>query len=168
MCATTGRSEAGFSVGVRLRAWSRRRNSVRRCAPTSTRPERSTPDMRRPPFRFTLLLAAALLFFVTPAALRFYTDWLWFRELGYPQIFGTMLRAQTTTFTAVFAVSALWLAAHLHVALGAVGDVRPVFTTRDGLEVVLPGRQQLRNVALGVAVVVAVFIGLYASGQWLA
>jgi uncharacterized protein len=64
-------------------------------------------------------------------------------------------------------VSALWLAAHLTLALRAVGDTRPVFTTREGLEVVLPGRQQLRGIALGASILIAVMIGLYASGRWL-
>ncbi len=123
--------------------------------------------MNRRPLRFAILIAAGLLFFLGPSMLGFYTDWLWFGELGYPQVFTTMLRAQTTTFTIVFGVSALWLAGNLNVALRAIGDARPVFTTREGLEVVLPGRQQLRGIALGVAGVVALLIGLYASSRWL-
>jgi uncharacterized membrane protein (UPF0182 family) len=117
--------------------------------------------------RLLLLLLVALVVLVAPSVLRFYTDWLWFAELGYPHVFTTVLRAQTTIFTAVFALSAVWLAANLHFALGAVGDVRPVFTTRDGLEVVLPGRQQLRSIALGLGIVVALVIALFASGRWL-
>ncbi len=123
--------------------------------------------MPRRPLRLVILLAAALLFLVAPSLVGFYTDWLWFGEVGYQQIFTTILRAQTTTFTVVFAVSALWLAMNLNLALKAVGDVRPVFTTREGLEVVLPGRQQLRGIVLGVAILTAVLIGLYASGRWL-
>lgn len=123
--------------------------------------------MPRRPLRFIVLLVAALLFFVGPSMLAFYTDWLWFGELGYQQIFGTILRAQASIFTIVFAVSALWIAANLQAALGALGDTRPVFTTREGLEVVLPGRQQLRSIALGLAIVAAILVGLYASGRWL-
>jgi uncharacterized protein len=123
--------------------------------------------MPRRPFRFAVLIGAALLFFLGPSVLGFYTDWLWFDELGYPQVFATMLRAQTITFTAVFAVAALWLAANLSLALRGVGDARPVFTTREGLEVVLPGRRQLRGIVLAIAVAAALLIGLYASGQWL-
>jgi uncharacterized membrane protein (UPF0182 family) len=120
------------------------------------------------PLRIVVLVVAALIFFMGPSIIRYYTDWLWFGELGYQPIFVAMLRAQTTLFTIVFAVSALWLAANLNLALRAVGDARPVFTTPQGLEVVLPGRQQLRGIALGLATLVAILIGLYASGRWLA
>ena len=62
-----------------------------------------------------------------------------------------MIRAQGTLFTIVFAVAALWLSFNLRLALGGVGDVRPVFMTRDGIEVTLPGQQQMRTIALGAA-----------------
>lgn len=117
--------------------------------------------------RLIVLAIVVALFFVGPTILALYTDWLWFGEVGYQQIFSTMLRAQGTMFTIVFAVAALWLAFNLNAALANIGDARPVFTTREGFEVVLPGRQQLRTIALGIAVVVAVLLGLYASGRWL-
>ena len=116
--------------------------------------------------RFVVLLVLAFLFFGGPSAIRFYTDWLWFGEVGYQQVFLTMLRAQGTLFTIAFAVAAVWLTVNLRVALAAIGDFRPVFTTREGLEVALPGRQQMRLLATLVAFVLAVVIGLYASSQW--
>jgi uncharacterized membrane protein (UPF0182 family) len=114
-----------------------------------------------------VLVVALLIFFVAPSLIRFYTDWLWFGEVGYQQIFSTMFRAQGTAFTIAFAVTAGWLALNLNIALGAVGDSRPVFTTREGVEVVLPGRRQLRTLALGLALVVAVFMGVFVSSRWL-
>jgi hypothetical protein len=122
--------------------------------------------MPRRPLRFAILLLVALLFFAGPSLVTFYTDWLWFTEAGYRQVFTTMLTAQTTLFTIVFAMAAVWLSVNLRLALAAVGDFRPILTTREGLEIALPGRQQLRTAALVVAMVVAVLIGLYGSGQW--
>ena len=122
--------------------------------------------MPRRPLRLVVLIVAAILFFLGPSLVTYYTDWLWFGEAGYRQVFTTILKAQTTLFTAGFAVAALWLAGNLNLALRAVGDVRPVFTTREGLEVVLPGRQQLRTIVLAIATVAAVLIGLYASSRW--
>jgi uncharacterized membrane protein (UPF0182 family) len=119
------------------------------------------------PLRLTIMIVAALLFFAGPSLLAYYTDWLWFGEAGYPQVFRGMLTAQTTLFTMVFALSALWLAANLNVAMRAIGDIRSVFTTREGVDIVLPGRRQMRSLALGVAIVVAVLIGLYASSRWI-
>jgi uncharacterized protein len=121
--------------------------------------------MRRP-VRFVFLLLLGLAFFAGPAAVRFYTDWLWFGEVGYPQVFLTVIRSQSLLFVAAFAAAAVWLAANLRLALRSIGDLRPVFTTREGIQVPLPGRRQLHTIASGVAVIVAVFVGLYASSQW--
>ena len=49
--------------------------------------------------------------------------------------------------------------ANLRLALASIGDLRPVFTTREGIQVPLPGRRQLRAIASGLAVVVAIMVG---------
>ena len=116
--------------------------------------------------RFIVLGLALLLFFAGPSLVVFATDWLWFGELGYQQVFLTMLRAQGTLFALAFAVAAVWFAVNLRLALASLGDARPIFTMRDGIEVALPGRQQLRSIASLVAIVVAVLVGLFASSQW--
>ena len=122
--------------------------------------------MLQKPLRLVALALLALLFFAGPSLVRFYTDWLWFGEVGYQQVFLTMLRAQGTLFAVTFAISAVWLGANLRLALASVGDLRPVFTTREGIEVPLPGRQQLRMITSGLAVLLAVVIALLASSQW--
>src|SRR5687767_15894143 len=119
--------------------------------------------MLQRPMRLLVLAVLALLFFAGPSLVRFYTDWLWFGEVGYQQVFLTMLRAQGTLFTITFVIAAVWLTVNLRIALGAVGDLRPVFTTREGIEVPLPGRQQMRTLASGLAVVVAAMMALFAS-----
>ncbi|MBI2185743.1 MAG: UPF0182 family protein [Acidobacteria bacterium] len=122
--------------------------------------------MLQRPVRILVLAALALLFFGGPSLVRFYTDWLWFGEVGYQQVFLTMLRAQAMLFTITFAVAAVWLTFNFRLALAAIGDIRPVFTTREGIEVPLPGRAQLRTLASGVAMLLAIFIALYASSRW--
>jgi uncharacterized membrane protein (UPF0182 family) len=122
--------------------------------------------MLKRPVRILVFAVLAFLFFAGPSMIRFYTDWLWFGEIGYQQVFLTMLRAQGTLFTITFAIAAVWLTVNLRVALGSVGDLRPIFTTREGIEVPLPGRRQMRTIASGLAIVVAVVIALYASSQW--
>src|SRR5262249_24517335 len=104
--------------------------------------------MPRRRLRLSILLVLAFLFFAGPSLITFYTDWLWFNEVGYRQVFTAMLTAQTTLFTIVFATAALWLTVNLRLALASVGDFRPNLTTREGLEIALPGRQQLRTAAL--------------------
>src|ERR1700754_4695850 len=121
--------------------------------------------MRRPA-RVLMFALLAFLFFAGPSLIRFYTDWLWFGEVGYQQVFLTMIRSQGTLFSLAFIAATIWLIANLNVALNAIGNIRPVFTTREGIQVTLPGGQQLRTLARAVAVLVAAVIGLFVSGQW--
>lgn len=116
--------------------------------------------------RFIVLAVLAGLIFAGPSLVRFYTDWLWFGEVGYRQVFLAMLRAQGTLFTIVFAASAAWLTVNLRTALSAVGTVRHVFTTREGLELPMPNPGQLRVIASAVAVIVSVLVALVAASQW--
>ena len=122
--------------------------------------------MPQRPVRFLLFAVLALIFFAGPALVGFYTDWLWFGEVGYQQVFLTMLSAQATLFVIAFVISAAWLAANLRLALATVGDLRSVFTTREGIEVPLPGREQLSMIATAGAAVLAGIIALFASSQW--
>ena len=122
--------------------------------------------MLQRPVRVLALAVLALLFFAGPSLVQFYTDWLWFGEVGYQQVFLTMLRAQGALFTIAFVISTVWLAANLRIALATVSDLRPVFTTREGLDVPMPGRQQLRTIVSGLAAAVSVVVALYASSQW--
>jgi uncharacterized membrane protein (UPF0182 family) len=116
--------------------------------------------------RIIVLAAFALIFFAGPSLVRFYTDWLWFGEVGYQFVFATMLRSQGTLFTIAFGVTLVWLALNLRAAVASIGDLRPVFTTREGIQVALPGRAQLRSLATAAAAIVAILVGLYAAGLW--
>ena len=122
--------------------------------------------MIRTPLRIAILLTILLVFVAGPSLVGFYTDWLWFGEVGYQSVYTTILRSQGTLFTAVFVIGFAWLAFNVRRALGSMRDIRPVFTTREGIEVALPGRQQLRTLANALAALVALFIALYTASQW--
>jgi uncharacterized membrane protein (UPF0182 family) len=117
----------------------------------------------------SLRLAIALGFlilFVGGPSISFYTDWLWFGELGHQQVFTTILRGQASLFTAVFVIAFVWLAFNLQHALSSLREFRPVLTTRDGIEIVLPTRQQMRTIAMALAMVVSIVLALYAAARW--
>jgi uncharacterized membrane protein (UPF0182 family) len=116
--------------------------------------------------RLALLAVLAALFFGGPSLVRFYTDWLWFGEVGYQQVFVTSLRSQSLLFVVTFVAAVAWMMFNLRIALAAIGDVRPVFTTREGLHVALPAGRQLRTLAKVVAVVIAVLVGAFAAARW--
>jgi uncharacterized membrane protein (UPF0182 family) len=122
--------------------------------------------MRRRRLPLIVLGTLALIFFAGPSVLRFYTDWLWFGEVGYQRVFTTIVQSEASLFTATFVASIVWLVFNLRMAIGAVGDRRPIFTTQQGMEVALPGRQQLRTIASAIAMVLSALIALYASSQW--
>jgi len=56
----------------------------------------------RHPLRLVALVVFALLFFGAPSMVRFYTDWLWFGEVGYQQVFTTIVRSEASLFTMAF------------------------------------------------------------------
>ena len=120
----------------------------------------------RHPVRLAVLVVFALLFFGGPAMVRFYTDWLWFGEVGYQQVFTTIVRSEASLFTFAFVVSVLWLVVNFRLALVSFREGRRIFTTQQGMEVALPGRQQLRTITSAIAMVVSALIGLFASSQW--
>jgi uncharacterized protein len=118
------------------------------------------------PGRIAFLLVLVLIFLAGPSVIRFYTDWLWFGEVGYQSVYATMIRTQGTLFTATFLVAVIWFTVNFRVALSSIGDLRPVFTTREGIELTLPSGRQLRALATSVSALLALVIGLYAAGRW--
>jgi uncharacterized protein len=118
------------------------------------------------PGRIAFVLVLLLIFLAGPSVIRFYTDWLWFGEVGYQSVYATMIRTQGTLFTATFLLAVIWFTVNFRVALSSIGDLRPVFTTREGIELTLPSGKQLRALATSVSALLALVIGLYAAGRW--
>ena len=112
------------------------------------------------------IAAIALLALAMPQLVRYYTDWLWFGEAGFRQVFSTILRTQSLLFAAAVLASVAWFYLNVRIAVATMGDRRPTFVTREGLEVQLPGREQIQRLAMAGTSVIAVLIGLYAAGQW--
>lgn len=114
-----------------------------------------------------LILLAAVLLFAVPSATIYYTDWLWFKELGYQGVFLRTLNAQAVVFTATFVIAFLFLFLNLKVARRALS--RPQFvlgTTEDGRPIVIESRM-LANLLLPGALIVSFGLALSASNNWL-
>ena len=121
--------------------------------------------------RIPLVIAGVVLFLVVPTFTDFYTDWLWFDQVGFDQVFVRTLVSQlmlgVTVFLAAFALlfGSLRLALHemtkpyLVVGGGGAGgpEVRPIVIDRKGI----------RLIAAGAAGLAAMFMGMFASGQWM-
>jgi uncharacterized membrane protein (UPF0182 family) len=114
-----------------------------------------------------LLVLAALLLFVLPSAIRFYTDWLWFRELGYEGVFLRTLNAQTIVFAVTFSIVYLFLYFNLRFARRRTLD-RPrvvLGAGADGRPITLEGRQ-IAGLATPIALGVALLLGLAGATSW--
>jgi uncharacterized membrane protein (UPF0182 family) len=122
--------------------------------------------MARRRSRLPLLLVAVLLLAGIPAFAEFYTDWLWFTEVGYAQVFLRTLTARSTvTVLAGLAVFAI-LGGNLALALRALRPWRFTVTTVQGPQPVTMDPARFKPLVLLAAAVVSILAGLVAGAQW--
>ena len=119
------------------------------------------------PLRAIVLVLAALAFFVLPATVDFLSDWLWFAEVGYRDVYATELTMRGLLGAGAFAIALAWLAANIRYALASISPAPMTFTTRDGFTVALPTREQIRPLVLGLAAVVSFLVASFFSSQWM-
>jgi uncharacterized protein len=113
-----------------------------------------------------LILLVFVLVTVVPAAVQFYTDWLWYNEVGFQRVFLRSLGARATlgavAFAAVFGVLFL----NLRIALRALRPRDLVVETPDGPRVISIDPLRIRPLVYAVAGAVAFLAALFASSQW--
>lgn len=100
------------------------------------------------------------------SAASFYTDFLWFEQLGYSSVFLTEIVARI----AVFVIAFLLMTGLVGATLGIAWKTRPIYLRMPD-ESPFAQYQKLiesirRLVLLGVPVLVGVFAGLAAANQW--
>ena len=122
--------------------------------------------MRRPQ-PIVLLVVAAVALGIVAQVVPFYTDWLWFGEVGYRNVFWTTLSLRGGLFTAVAVGVMLFLWANLtFAARTAAPDV--LWELEDQLG--LPGRvviePLIRRFLPIVLTLIAIVSGLRASAHW--
>ncbi len=115
-----------------------------------------------------VFLLAALLLFVFPSAVGYYTDWLWFREVGYTGVFLRTLNAQGAVFLGTFTVAYLFLYLNLRVARVRTASRPRVVLGRgaDGQPLSVDARQ-VAGMVVPVAVAVAGLVALVGASRWL-
>ena len=118
------------------------------------------------PRRFPLILSAVILLLGLPAFAEFYTDWLWFREVGYEQVFIRSLTARSTvTALAGFVVFAA-LAGNLAVAFRALRPWQFTVVTPEGPRPITMDPTRFRPLVMIGAGILGLFVGLYAGSRW--
>ena len=107
-----------------------------------------------------------LLAIVLPASITFYTDWLWFGEMGYQDVFARTLAAQGTLGALAMAVAFGVLFVNLRIAMRMVSPRQMVVHTREGPLAIAIDRRRMQPLGTAVVVALAVLFGLFGSGQW--
>jgi uncharacterized membrane protein (UPF0182 family) len=113
-----------------------------------------------------LLVAALVLFLALPSLVEFYTDWLWFGELGYQHVFLRVLTARSWLVCGAFIVVLGFVLTNLLVAFRSLTRRELVVVTAQGPRVVVLDPQRLRSLVYALAAVGALVLGLYAGSQW--
>jgi hypothetical protein len=116
-----------------------------------------------------LALAVLLASLLIPSAGLFYTDLLWFQQLGYEQVFVRSLTAKASLASIVALVSFVVLWTSVRFAMKGLRTPLIVVRGKNGQDresVVMDGRM-LRLVAGGGAVGLALVIGAAAASEWL-
>ena len=116
--------------------------------------------------RAPLLIFLALLIAGIPATAEFYTDWLWFTEVGYEQVFLRSLTVQALVAVGIGVVSFALLGGSLVLALRALRPRPFMVATPQGPQTITIDPSTLRPLVLLAAAVVSLMIGLFAGGRW--
>jgi uncharacterized protein len=122
--------------------------------------------MPRAPRRLPLILLLFFLVFGIPGFVEFYTEWLWFQEVGYQQVFLRSLAARSTVTIGVGLVVFAILGGNLRFALRVLRPWRFTFTTVQGPQPVTMDPMRFRPAIIAVAGIVAALAGLVAGGRW--
>jgi uncharacterized protein len=119
------------------------------------------------PRAVVVLLLALVALVVVGQAVPLYTDWLWFQETGYTQVFLTLLSFRGALFTAVAIGVLLFLFVNLSLA---ARTARPDVLWELEDQLGLPGRAVveplIRRFLPVVMLLIAIVAGLQASRRW--
>lgn len=125
----------------------------------------SAPQRRISPLSVAIGILAAIAFALLSAA-GVYTDWLWFRQLGFEGVFTTQILAQIAAFLAGFVTLALIVG----IALGFAWKTRPVYIRMPEESPFAVYQQMIeglrRVVMVGLPVVLGIFGGLIVGREW--
>jgi uncharacterized protein len=129
-------------------------------------------DFAPQPFRWRLWLIAALvaiLLVVWPTWAGFYTDWLWFQEVGYKTVFSTILTTKVLAGLAAGFVAALlfWLSLQIALRVSGAANVSGYkFQFGDQEIAMADAGKIIARLAVPISLVIGIFFGLQGWGVW--
>jgi uncharacterized membrane protein (UPF0182 family) len=131
------------------------------------------PDMpsirvsRRGKIVIGVLVSLFVLLSALGSLVRVYTDWLWFGEVGYRGVFGTILWTRIVLFLAVGLALTAIIGANVFLAYRMRPPFRPISQEQENLERYRVALEPRKRLIFGGLVVVIFFIaGTSAQGNW--
>ena len=116
--------------------------------------------------RAPILLLLVLAVTGIPAVAEFYTDWLWFREVGYEHVFLRSLTVRAIVATAAGLAAFAVLGGNLLLAMRALRPRPFMVATPQGPQTITVDPKSLKPLVLLAAAFISLMIGLFAGGQW--
>jgi uncharacterized membrane protein (UPF0182 family) len=116
--------------------------------------------------RLPILFVLFLLLVGIPSLAEFYTDWLWFREIGYEQVLLRSITARAAISAVTSAAAFAILAINLVAAMRSLRPREFMVATAQGPQVITINPQRLKPLVLGGAGLVSLLIGWYAGSRW--
>ena len=116
--------------------------------------------------RAPIIAFALFLLMAVPSFTEFYTDWLWFGEVGYRGVYLKSITTRSGLGSSVFVIAGAFLAFNLFVALSAVPLRNIVVVTPEGPRTISLQPRRLRPVVWLVSGLVALLLAGYASSGW--
>jgi uncharacterized membrane protein (UPF0182 family) len=117
--------------------------------------------------RAIAIALALLLLLGVPVLARFWTDWLWFGEVGYQSIFLRTLTAKAALSTLVFLVSFVIVAVNLRLAFATLKRREFEILTPEGPRSITLDPGRLRPLTLVFAAVASFLMASFAAAHWL-
>src|SRR3989344_439227 len=116
--------------------------------------------------KYIVYAVALVLFFILPKLIVFFTDWLWFGEVGYTQVFTTSLITQLLLGISAAMLAFFFIYINLHIAVRATKDKAINVTLFEKISLPPTLGIYFKNLILPVSLLVSLFIGQAASTQW--
>jgi hypothetical protein len=135
-------------------------------------PRRNLGEFERRPFRWRTWLIGALivlLLLVWPTWAGFYTDWLWFNELGFQAVFSTVLTTKLMAGVTGGLAAALvfWLSLQIALRVSkSAGATGYKFYVANQEIAMADAGNLIARLALPIALAVGVFFGAQCWGVW--
>ncbi|MGH9372366.1 MAG: UPF0182 family protein, partial [Vicinamibacterales bacterium] len=119
-----------------------------------------------PRSRLLLFLLLIVVLTALPATAVFYTDWLWFQEVGYEQVFVRSLTARSVATVATAIVVFAVLAGNLLLALRLLRPRQFMIATAAGPQTITVDPANVRPLVAIAAGLVGLLAGLYGGSHW--